>query len=351
MTIKTLFVALLAAAGLASCGTYGPDGTAPKAPISLIPLPARLTETADSFLLDKRTVLVAATPADRKTADLFNEWFRSLSGFALQVQDSGSMNAIVFRTRPEGEKAIAEAYRMKVGKDLVTIDGDDAAGTFYGMQTLIQLLPMHSATAYWLPGADISDQPRFAYRGLHLDVSRHFFPVDFIKKYIDLLAMHKMNTFHWHLTDDQGWRIEIKRYPKLQEIASRRKETLEGRIEDNKFDGKPYGGFYTQEDIKDVVKYAEERHVTIIPEIEMPGHALAALAAYPSLGCTGGPYSVGTTWGVFDDVFCAGNDSTFLFLQNVLEEVMILFPPNTSTSAATNARKCVGTNAPNARLA
>ncbi|WP_341843262.1 glycoside hydrolase family 20 protein [Chitinophaga caseinilytica] len=326
MTIKTLVIALLALAGLASCGTHGPEGTAPKAPVQLIPMPARLTESADSFLLDKQTVLVAATPADRKTAELFNEWFKSLAGFELKMQDSGSMNAIVFRTRPAAEKAIAEAYRLKVGKDVVTIDGDDEAGTFYGMQTLIQLLPVQSATAYWLPGVDISDQPRFAYRGLHLDVSRHFFPVSFVKKYIDLLAMHKMNTFHWHLTDDQGWRIEIKRYPKLQEIASRRKETLDGRLEDNKFDGKPYGGFYTQEDIKDVVQYATDRHVTVIPEIEMPGHALAALAAYPSLGCTGGPYSVGTKWGVFDDVFCAGNDSTFLFLQNVLEEVMILFP-------------------------
>lgn len=326
MTIKSVFLSLFALAGLAACNTRGPEGAAPKTPVQLIPLPARLTETADSFLLDKQTVLVAATEADRQTAGLFNEWFSSLSGFELQVKDSGSMNAIVFSTRPAGEKAIAEAYQLKVGKDLITIEGDDAAGTFYGMQTLIQLMPVQSAPAYWLPGVNISDQPRFAYRGLHLDVCRHFFPVSFVKKYIDLLSMHKMNTFHWHLTDDQGWRIEIKRYPKLQEIASRRKETMEGRYADNKFDGKPYGGFYTQEDIKEVVAYAAERHVTVIPEIEMPGHALAALAAYPNLGCTGGPYAVGTKWGVLDDVFCAGNDSTFQFLQNVLEEVMILFP-------------------------
>ncbi|WP_341837710.1 family 20 glycosylhydrolase [Chitinophaga pollutisoli] len=326
MTIKTLLITFLAIAGLASCGTHGPEGTAPKAPIQLIPLPARLSETTDSFLLDKRTVLVAASPADRRTAELFNEWFHSLSGFELAIADSGSMNAIVFRTRPAGEKAIAEGYQLKSGKDIVTIEGDDEAGTFYGMQTLIQLFPLQSATAYWLPGVSISDQPRFAYRGLHLDVCRHFFPVSFIKKYIDLLAMHKMNTFHWHLTDDQGWRIEIKRYPKLMEIGSRRKETLDGRLEDNKFDGKPYGGFYTQEDIQEVVAYATERHVTVIPEIEMPGHALAALASYPHLGCTGGPYAVATKWGVFDDVFCAGNDTTFQFLQNVLEEVLILFP-------------------------
>jgi hexosaminidase len=174
----------------------------------------------------------------------------------------------------------------------------------------------------------VEDTPRFDYRGMHLDVGRHFFPVDFIKKYIDLLAAHKFNTFHWHLTEDQGWRIEIKKYPQLQNLAACRKETLIGHYSDQpqRFDGKPYCGYYTQEEVKEVVEYARQRFVTVLPEIELPGHALAALAAYPELGCTGGPYEVGTKWGVYDDVFCAGNEKTFDFLDGVLEEVCALFP-------------------------
>jgi hexosaminidase len=328
MTIKKLFHMALyaAAAGLVACGERGPEGTAPAAGVNIIPMPARLTTLPDSFLLDRQTVLVAASEADKQAAGFFNEYFKSLSGYELKMQDSGSQNAIIFKSMPAGEKGLPETYSLKVSRDQVTVSGDDAAGTFYGMQTLIQLLPVHKADAFWIAGADIFDQPRFAYRGLHLDVARHLFPIDFIKKYIDLMAMHKFNTFHWHLTDDQGWRIEIKKYPRLQEVASRRKETMVGHYTDQKFDGKPYGGFYTQEQIKDVVKYAESRHVTVIPEIEMPGHALAALTAYPELGCTGGPYQVGTKWGVFDDVYCAGNDSVFTFQQDVLDEVMRLFP-------------------------
>jgi hexosaminidase len=328
MTIKRLFhlMAGCTLLGLAACSESGPAATAPKAKVSIIPLPARLQETADSFLLDKQTVLVAASEEDKQTAALFNAYFSSLSGYNLKVQDSGTHNAIVLRSNPKDQPGMAETYALKVSKDHITINGDDAAGTFYGMQTLIQLLPVQKAGAFWIAGVDIYDHPRFSYRGLHLDVGRHFFPVEFIKKYIDLLSMHKMNTFHWHLTEDQGWRIEIKKYPRLQEVASRRKETMEGHYSDQKFDGKPYGGFYTQEQIKDVVAYAAERHVTIVPEIELPGHSLAALAAYPHLGCTGGPYEVGTKWGVFDDIYCAGNDSVFTFLQDVLDEVMILFP-------------------------
>ncbi|MBO9155103.1 family 20 glycosylhydrolase [Chitinophaga sp. GCM10012297] len=328
MTIKKLFqlAAGFAIAGLAACSGGGSASTAPKVKVSIIPLPARLTETPDSFLIDKQTVLVAASEADKQTAGLFNEYFKNISGFALKVQDSAARNMIVFSSMPAAEKGMPETYRLKIGKDQVTVEGEDAAGTFYGMQTLIQLLPLQQAPSYWIAGVEVFDQPRFSYRGLHLDVGRHFFPVDFIKKYIDLMAMHKMNTFHWHLTEDQGWRIEIKKYPRLQEVASRRKETMEGHYEDQQYDGKAYGGFYTQEQIKDVVAYATARHVTVIPEIEMPGHSLAALTAYPHLGCTGGPYEVGTRWGVYDDVYCAGNDTVFTFLQDVLDEVMILFP-------------------------
>jgi hexosaminidase len=328
MTIKRLLhmAACCAVLGSASCSQTGDASTAPKAKVSIIPLPVRLTNLPDSFLLNKQTALVAVSPEDKQTAALFNAFFKELSGYELKIVETGTPNAIVFQTQFKDPPGMPETYSLKVGKDYIRIHGDDAAGTFYGMQTLIQLLPLQKAKAFWITGVDVFDQPRFPYRGLHLDVGRHFFPVEFVKKYIDLMAMHKMNTFHWHLTDDQGWRIEIKKYPRLQEIASRRKETMLGHYNDQKYDGKPYGGYYTQEQIRDVVKYATERHVTVIPEIEMPGHALAALTAYPHLGCTGGPYQVGTRWGVYDDVYCAGNDSVFTFNENVLDEVMLLFP-------------------------
>ncbi|RZK94571.1 MAG: beta-N-acetylhexosaminidase, partial [Hymenobacter sp.] len=179
-----------------------------------------------------------------------------------------------------------------------------------------------------LPAVEVADKPRYSWRGMHLDVSRHFFPVEFVKQYIDYLALHKMNTFHWHLTDDQGWRIEIKKYPKLTSVGGYREGTLIGHYGAKvpEYDNVRYGGFYTQEQVKEVVKYAQDRYITVVPEIEMPGHALAALAAYPELSCTGGPFKVGQTWGVFDDIFCAGNEQTFSFLQDVLTEVMPLFP-------------------------
>jgi hexosaminidase len=187
------------------------------------------------------------------------------------------------------------------------------------------MLPVEKQASYPLPATSIYDYPRFAYRGMHLDCGRHFFPVSFIKEYLDMMARYKYNTFHWHLTEDQGWRIEIKKYPRLTSIGSQRKQTVIGH-NSPEYDGKPYGGYYTQEDIREVVKYAADRFITVVPEIEMPGHALAALTAYPLLGCTNGPYEVGTKWGVFKDVFCPGKESTFQFLENVLTEVMDLFP-------------------------
>ncbi|WP_211323793.1 beta-N-acetylhexosaminidase [Chitinophaga dinghuensis] len=325
MTLKKLshWGLSLAMLGLFSCGNAGKTNV-PKGKVSIIPMPVSVQEKADSFLLNKRTVIVASNEADKQTASLFNSWLKELAGYELQIAAQGDNNAIILHSA--ADSANAEGYTLDVNNKTVTINGNTSAGTFYGVQTLIQLLPVEKASEMYIPGADIKDQPRFAYRGLHLDVCRHFFPVDFIKKYIDLMAMHKFNTFHWHLTDDQGWRIEIKRYPRLQEVASKRKESMVGHYNDGKYDGKPYGGFYTQEEVKEVVKYAAEHFVTVIPEIEMPGHALAALAAYPNLGCTGGPYEVGTRWGVLDDVFCAGNDSVYTFLEGVMDEVLPLFP-------------------------
>jgi hexosaminidase len=237
-----------------------------------------------------------------------------------------------------------EAYRIKIFKNDFVIHAG-RAGAFYALQTIKQL----DENGSLFPG-EIIDYPTYKYRGMHLDVCRHFFTVDEVKLYIDQLARYKFNTFHWHLTEDQGWRIEIKKYPKLTEIGSKRKETLIGKQKDEKgtgdYDKTPVEGFYTQEQIKEVVKYAQERFITVIPEIELPGHSLAAVASYPHLGCMGKPVEVGTRWGVYDEVYCAGKESTFKFLQDVMDEVLALFPSKYihiggDEVVKTNWKKCV----------
>ena len=208
----------------------------------------------------------------------------------------------------------------------IQINGQTENGVFYGCQTLRKSIPAEAQGAdILLPAGSIKDEPRFTYRGMHLDVCRHFFPLEFIKEYIDLLALHNMNTFHWHLTDDQGWRIEIKKYPKLTEIGSKRKCTIKD-WETKELDSIPVSGYYTQEEAKEIVRYAAERYITVIPEIDMPGHMLAALASYPELGCTGGPYEVATTFGVFRNVLCGGNEKTLQFAKDVINEIMDIFP-------------------------
>lgn len=272
-----------------------------------------------------------------KTAvGFFTDLIEPSTGFKLGYTSNKDKNVIVFTLDPGMKNE--EEYRIAVSSKIIDVRSKTAAGAFRAIQTLRQLLPaaveqkqVTSAVKWSIPAVVISDNPRFDYRGLHLDVCRHFFPTEFIKKYIDLLALFKFNTFHWHLTEDQGWRIEIKKYPKLTTVGQWRPETAVGRtttdtpIMDRKYDGQPYQGFYTQDEIREVVKYAQDRFITIIPEIEMPGHALAALTAYPELGCTKGPYEVAKHWGVFNDVFCV-QDTTFTFLQNVLTEVIDLFP-------------------------
>jgi hexosaminidase len=221
-----------------------------------------------------------------------------------------------------------EGYELKIDENQILISSKNAKGAFYAVQSLLQLLPIkNDSKAITIQCIEIKDAPRFKYRGMHLDVGRHFFSVDFIKKYIDLMSTLKMNTFHWHLTEDQGWRIEIKKYPKLQEIAAYRNETLIGHYSDqpHQFDKIKYGGYYTQEQIKEIVTYASERQITIIPEIEMPGHSQAAIAAYPELGCTGKQIEVATKWGVFETIYCP-KESTFKFLEDVIDEVIELFP-------------------------
>ena len=234
---------------------------------------------------------------------------------------------IFFKIAGEGDN---ESYTLNIDKNGVELVSPAYNGLFLGFQTLRQLFPAEleageKPETVNLPYVSIKDSPRFKYRGMHMDVCRHFFGVENVKTYIDMLVMHKFNTLHMHLTDDQGWRIEIKAFPNLSTISSTRRGTV---IKQNwgEYDEIPVSGMFTQDQIREIVKYAEDRFITIIPEIEMPGHALAALAAYPELGCTGGPYEVSRTWGVFDDVFCAGNEKTFEFFEKVIDEVVELFP-------------------------
>ena len=223
----------------------------------------------------------------------------------------------------------SESYKLKINLKGFKITGSDYAGAFYGVQTLLQILEtMKIDNIKKVKTVLINDKPRFKWRGMMLDVGRHMFPSNFIKRYIDIIAAHKMNVFHWHLTEDQGWRIPIKKYPKLQSISAWRKETLIGHHTNkpHKFDGKTYGGFYTRKEMLDIIEYAKKRSVTIIPEIELPGHSTAALSAYPDLSCTGGPHETETVWGIHKEVYCAGNEKTFQFLEDVLTEVSNIFP-------------------------
>lgn len=260
----------------------------------------------------------------------FLESYIDLNG-SVNINDSGNGPTITF-VHDENVKN-EEGYILDIKEDKIAIIAREDVGAFYAIQTLRQILPVgfestsERMTQTSIRCQRIEDEPRFKYRGLHLDVGRHMYSTDFIKKYIDALAMLKMNTFHWHLTEDQGWRIEIKKYPKLNEIGAYRNETLIGHYNDQPqtFDNTKYGGYYTQEEVKDIVSYAKERHVTVIPEIEMPGHSQAAIAAYPELGCRQEPVEVATKWGVFEEIYCS-RDETFDFLQDVLDEVLELFP-------------------------
>jgi hexosaminidase len=295
--------------------------------IPLIPKPQAMTVGEGNFVLTPETVIVALGDIS-SVAELLAGYLRPATGFALPIQSEGE--AAIILSLKLGEPS--EGYELTVTDSRINIEATTAAGLFYGVQTLRQLLPsaiesqMVVPDVEWsIPVVNITDAPRFGWRGLHLDVGRHFFDVNFVKKFIDMMVLYKYNTFHWHLTEDQGWRIEIKQYPKLTEVGSKRGETP-NPANRQQGDGQPYGGFYTQDEIREVVAYASERHVTVVPEIEMPGHAVAALTSYPELGCVGVGYEVRTTWGIAKDVFCAGKEEVFTFLENVLTEVLDLFP-------------------------
>lgn len=295
----------------------------------VIPLPLQISDVSmsSSFLLKDGVKVVYPEGNDmmRKNAELLVDYVKRQTGILLEAQaGTAAEGAICLALGLENPNA--EAYRMKVDGKGVQITGASEAGVFYGIQTFRKSLSALENVNVQLPAVEINDAPRFAYRGMHLDVARHFYSLDEVKEYIDMMALHNMNRFHWHLTDDQGWRIEIKKYPKLMSVASQRSETLVGRYGSGKYDGTPYGGYYTQEQIKEVIAYAADRHIVVIPEIDLPGHMQAAITAYPELGCTGGPYEVRTTWGISDDVLCIGNEKSMEFVKDVLAEVAELFP-------------------------
>ncbi len=293
--------------------------------LPLIPYPASLTRTEGTFRLVPGAPIRILDRELEADARAFHDAVLRLTGTQLRIVMGGKaeQGEIVIEA-PDNRRFGMEEYKLTIAESGVHIAGGKS-GVFYALQTLTQLLPMGGKGELELPCLVIRDAPRYAWRGMHLDVCRHFFPLDFIKRYIDYIAMYKMNTFHWHLTDDQGWRIEIKKYPLLTSVGSSRKGSMVGPYSAQKYDSIPYGGFYTQDQIREIVAYAAERHVTVVPEIEMPGHSLAALASYPQLSCTGGPFEVAMGWGVFEDIYCP-KEETFSFLEDVLAEVCELFP-------------------------
>jgi hexosaminidase len=294
---------------------------------AIIPKPAEMSPGKGVYVLDESSSFQFDTNNSEisRIALFFEEYVENVYGFSLAKNGSEKPIQLKLIRRLNLSD---EGYLLKVKPGAIIITASKPNGLFYGIQTLKQMLPAEATNdKIEIEAVDIKDQPRFTWRGNMLDVGRHFFPVSFIKKYIDILAMYKINTFHWHLTEDQGWRIEIKKYPLLTEISHWRDETMLDHYSSGKgMDGIGYGGFYTQEQCKEIVRYAAERYITVVPEIEMPGHSSAALAAYPNLGCTGGPYKVQGIWGVHKDVYCAGKEETFNFLQAVLDEVLEIFP-------------------------
>lgn len=287
----------------------------------VVPLPQHVElQEGAPFVFDGDVRIVAQDGLQRE-AQFLKEYIAELTGKSLSVVSGQRKGERFISLSVSSEVGEPEGYVLTVDKGHISVEGGSVAGVFYGIQTLRKSLADESS----LVPVVIRDAPRFSWRGMHLDCARHFFPISFVKKYIDLLALHQMNVFHWHLSDDQGWRIEIRKWPKLMTVGSHRTGTIIGTNSDID-DGIPYGGYYTQEEAREIVAYAKERHITVVPEIDMPGHMLAALASYPELGCTGGPYQVGHYWGVYKDVLCVGNETVYRFVEDVLTEIMDIFP-------------------------
>ena len=285
------------------------------------------------FLLQSSTIITYTAGNDmQRNATFLSQWINELTGVKLGVQATkGKAKSVISLVIDAKAKDInnTEGYAINITNKGIVVRGKTAAGVFYGCQTLRKTMPAlknaGGTAVIEMPAVAITDEPRFGYRGMHLDCSRHFYKASFVKQYIDMIALHNMNRFHWHLTDDQGWRFAVDKYPKLATIASQRNGTMLGHCP-NVIDHTPYGGYYTDEEIKDIIKYAADRYITIIPEVDMPGHMMAVLAAYPELGCTGGPYETAMRWGIFEDILCAGNPKSYEFLEAVLDKVCDLFP-------------------------
>lgn len=292
----------------------------------VIPMPQSITlsNSDNQFVLHSGT-LISYTSGNEdmaRNAQFLQTYLTDQLGYTLRVEPGVASEGIVLKL-VEGQAS--EGYTITVDADRVLVEATSPAGIFYGIQTIRKAVPVEMGAVVGFPAGVITDAPRFAYRGAHLDVCRHFFSVDSVKTYIDMLVLHNMNKFHWHLTEDQGWRMEIKQFPKLTEIGSVRNGTMI-RKDWNSNDSIQYGGFYTQDECREIVKYAADRYITVIPEIDMPGHMVAAVTAYPELGCTGGPYEVRTIWGVSEELLCAGNEKVYDFVDKVLDEVMDVFP-------------------------
>ena len=301
-----------------------------KGNLDVIPQPQEIVLARDTtpFIIDRSTTIVypATNEKMHRTADFLATFIKEMTGTEVHVSDKEkSSNAIILAV--DSTMGHPEGYKLQITPEKVLLTGGSEAGVFYGIQTIHKALPIlkDGKVAAALPAGTVTDFPRFRYRGFMIDVGRLFFPASSLKQIIDLMALHNINYFHWHLTEDQGWRIEIKKYPKLTEIGSKRDSTIID-WETKKFDGKPHSGFYTQDEAREIVRYAADRFITVVPEIDLPGHTTAALASYPELGCTGGPYKVLCSFGVFPDVLCAGNDQTLQFTKDVLDEIMDIFP-------------------------
>jgi hexosaminidase len=297
-------------------------------PLPLVPLPAGVTRLEGVFVLPDNALIVMLGPRQdemRRLGRFTNEAFRERAGEGPSLRHGGTVrrgNIVLRVADPLTGDGAREGYQLLVTPESIVVSAAAHAGLFYGIQTLRQLIRPDGS----VPAVRIDDRPRFSWRGMHLDVGRHIFPVAFIKRYLDLMARYKLNTFHWHLTEDQGWRLEIRRFPRLATVGGCRRETMvERNFDPFVGDGRPYCGYYTRAEVREIVRYAAERYITVVPEIDMPGHMLAALAAYPELACTPGPFEVGTRWGVYDDILCP-SEQTFSFLEGVLREVMSLFP-------------------------
>lgn len=313
------FLTLFAALALCGAGQL----SAQKADFHVVPLPREVKTLNGAPFTLTATTRISYPKGDavlRRNAEFLAEYIKQATGLSLPLKKNArGANVIRLRTGLNGNP---EGYRLSVNADGVDIEGTTAAGVFYGIQTLRKAV---AGGGVELPSTVVNDEPRFSYRGAHLDVSRHFITPDSVRRFIDMLALHNINRLHWHLSDDQGWRIEIRKYPRLTTVGSYRPESVIGH-NTGRYDGRPHSGYYTQREARDIVEYARERHITIIPEIDMPGHMQAALAAYPELGCTGGPYEVWKMWGVSDDVLCAGNDRVLQFIDDVLGEIADIFP-------------------------